>query len=157
MSRKSRIGRVAKQQAITEPKQLTDRELRILGIAERKHFSEEEPHINLKYFDPSYECFSTWNQQELCAFSNLLRKLAESDWTSINNSGGKRGKKSGFGYTLHKSTVKLPCTNPRLSKLSPEINFSELRVTKKARIHGFRIKEAFFLVWLDRNHQICPE
>ncbi|MFI0414253.1 MAG: hypothetical protein ACH255_08935 [Candidatus Thiodiazotropha sp.] len=155
MARKGRLNRIAAQQANKAPK-LTEREMTLLGIVERKHFSEEEPHINLKYFDPSFECFSDWTRQELGAFSDMLRKLAAADWNSINNSGGKRGYKSGFGFTIHSASVKLPQTHPRLSTISPDITFSEIRVTDKARVHGFRVKEAFFLVWLDRNHKICP-
>jgi len=43
-----------------------------------------------------------------------------------------------------------------LEAISPDLGFFELRVTQKARVHGFRSANAFFLVFLDKDHAICP-
>ena len=107
-------------------------EAKVLGIHKK---DPEKPYIALKYFQPSHQCFS--------------------DWETIFRTGGKLGSKSGLGYTLHKNKSKLPkCKS--LEQISPEINFFELRVSDVIRVHGFRVKSAFFLVWLDNKHKICP-
>jgi hypothetical protein len=53
-----------------------------------------------------------------------------------------------------KDLSKLPY-HPHLH-FNPDLTFFELRVTQQARVHGFRVKSAFFLVWLDREHRIYP-
>lgn len=114
------------------------------------------PFIVLKYYQPQHQCFSEWNTQELKALSSFIVKLSRTNWQSIIQSGGKVGKKTGFGYTRHKNTKLPECCNSVKDKISEDIHFSELRVTQQARVHGFRVKEAFFIVLLDRNHDICP-
>ena len=118
--------------------------------------SHEDPCVNLKYYDKSYQCFSEWQTDELKSFSSFVEKLAASNWTDILKSGGKSGQKKGFGMTYHKDRNNLPAS-PILKKISEDIKFFELRVTQKARVHGFRSYSSFFLVWLDRNHQIYPQ
>ena len=63
---------------------------------------------------------------------------------------------SGLGYTAHKDRRKLP-NNGLRHLISPEFEFAEMRVTQRARVHGFRMKATFFLVWLDKDHQIYAE
>ncbi len=131
---------------------LTNIEKSFFGLEKK----EENPYIVLKYYHSDFECFSNWNSNELKAFSDFIRKLRQIQWEDIYKTGGKAGDKTGFGYTPHKDISQLP-DNPELKKISPDITFFELRVTGKIRVHGFRVKAAFFLVWLDRNHRIYPK
>jgi hypothetical protein len=41
--------------------------------------------------------------------------------------------------------------------ISEDVSWCELRVTQKARVVGFRAEHAFFLVFLDRNHELFPD
>ncbi len=109
--------------------------------------------VALKYFDPSYQCFSCWKSEELSAFSKFISNINQQSWQSIVASGGKIGHKTGLGYTQHKDRNKLP-NHKIVDSISEDINFFELRISEKARVHGFRVKSTFFLVWLDRNHEI---
>lgn len=105
-----------------------------LGI----HTTEsEQPYVALKYFQPGFECFSEWDRDQLKGFSSFLEKLRSTSWDTIFKTGGKLGNKSGFGQTYHKDRSKLPECDV-LKKISPEINFFELRVSKEIRVHGFR-------------------
>ncbi len=142
------------QKATTREKEriyLTNVEKSFLGLGQK----EERSYAVLKYYRPDFECFSVWDSAELKAFSNFLMKLKFAEWKDIYATAGKAGTKKGFGYTPHKDRNRLP-DDPGLSDISPDITFFELRVTQKARVHGFRVKSAFFLVWLDRNHRIYP-
>ncbi len=137
---------------------LTDIERKVFGISQngREEKSRAHPYISLKYFQPSFQCFSEWQSHELKAFSRLAEKLRETSWEQIYRTAGKIGGKSGFGYTPHKNTKKLPNMSRLELLVSQDITFFELRVTGEARVHGFRMKSAFFLVWLDRRHGIYP-
>lgn len=120
-----------------------------------KKLPKDEPFVVLKYFEPSYQCLSEWTADELRSLTGLIDKIRDLSWPDIYKTAGSIGTKVGVGYTQHGSSVKLP-ESKRLDNLSPDLTFFELRVSDKARVHGFRIKSAFFLVWLDRNHRICP-
>ncbi|WP_133014904.1 MAG6450 family protein [Clostridium cuniculi] len=127
---------------------LSEVEAKFLGV----HKNEDKAFVVLKHFDRSYECFSEWTENELRDFSNFIATINQMTWSQIYKSGGKSNK-TGLGYTVHTNKEVLP--NPKiLEKISEDITFFELRVSQKARVHGFRVKSAFYLVWLDRNHEI---
>jgi hypothetical protein len=110
------------------------------------------PYVALRYFHPEFQCFSEWARDELRAFSELNRKLRQMTWRLVYESGGRVGEKTGLGYTLWPRAVLPP--PPELAAISDDITWFELRVTKRARVHGFRGGAAFFLVYLDRLHEV---
>lgn len=129
---------------------LSEIEARFLGV----DGNDDKAFITLKYFDSSYQCFSEWTTSELRDFTNFIDTINKMTWNEIYKSGGKTNK-TGLGYTVHTNKKVLP--NPRLLEaISEDITFFELRVNEKARVHGFRVKSAFYLVWLDRGHKIYP-
>ncbi|CUN95244.1 MULTISPECIES: MAG6450 family protein [Clostridium] len=129
---------------------LSDIEAKLLGV----NGSDDKAFVVLKHFDSSYQCFSEWKENELRDFSNFIKTINQMTWSEIYKSGGKSNK-TGLGYTVHTNKEVLP--NLKLIEtISEDITFFELRVSKKARVHGFRVKSAFYLVWLDRGHKIYP-
>ncbi|HYH80016.1 MAG TPA: hypothetical protein VEX86_09460 [Longimicrobium sp.] len=135
-------------------KYLSNVEQELLGLRE-DHPDRETAYVALKYYQSSHECFSEWSREELKAFSAFCRKVAERTWEQIKQSGGA-GNKAGLGYTSHRDRKKLP-NNGLRHLISPEVEFAEMRVSQRARVHGFRMKATFFLVWLDKDHQIYAE
>lgn len=129
---------------------LSEIEAKFLGISDK----ENKAFVVLKYFDDSYECFSHWKENELKDFSRFTKTIRQMTWTDIYKSGGKSSK-TGLGYTVHTNKEVLP-NQDIVRSISEDITFFELRVNKKARVHGFRVKSAFYLVWLDRNHKVYP-
>lgn len=124
---------------------LTKKEDRYLNLDS----SETAPAcISLKYFDSGYQCFSDWEKSELREFSNFINKLRQLPWKEIPRHSGLRKKD-------HKTRKSLP-DRDILTRISQETTFFELRVTGESRVHGFRVKSTFFLVWLDRQHDIYP-
>lgn len=111
--------------------------------------------VNLKYYRHEYQCLSSWTPDELRAFSAFCSKVTNTSWTNIYKTAGAPGDKKGLGYTVHKNLKVLP-ENPSLASFSPDLTWFELRVTGEARVHGFRCKSAFFLVYLDRQHEVYP-
>ncbi|NTG20648.1 hypothetical protein G6L00_09405 [Agrobacterium rhizogenes] len=129
----------------------SDLEKRILNHSIDK--DGERPHVNLKYYSPNFECFSSWTSDEMKAFSTFVEKLRTSKWQTIFNSGGSIGQKTGFALTLLEPS-NYPQENQTLDSLSQDIKLFELRVDQKIRVHGFRCHDGFFLVYLDREHRI---
>jgi hypothetical protein len=133
------------------PRNLTLKEIALLSLS--KDPIKERPHVNLAYYKPEFECFSSWTEEQLRAFSSFCTKISERKWNDIYKTGGSLGSKTGLGYTVHKNIDKLP-ENPALKEFSLDITWFELRVGQQARVHGFRLADAFFLVFLDAKHRI---
>lgn len=151
MTRGDRLFRAASRQSKEAE---TERASRLEKAALGLHSSGPEavPYVALKYYRPDHECFSEWTAGELRSFSDLCRKMCSATWPMIYRSGGSSGNKTGFGYTPYE-VDRIP--DPRLPiAISEDVNWFELRVGGKARVHGFRAGQAFFLVFLDRNHRL---
>jgi len=133
-----------KDQTFTIPNQ------NIFGL--KKKETEQVPYIVLKYYQPNYQCFSEWNKQELKGFSDFIEKLRKTNWNLIKQQSSAKNK-VGFGYTQIDKKI-LPNASI-LNDISEDVSFAELRLSKESRIFGFRINAAFFLIFLDKNHEIC--
>lgn len=154
MKKGERLKQVANKQARAATGiDFNRRELLAFGLSSEEFDCEEVPHVSLRFYCPKHQCFSSWTADQLHAFSSFCCKITKVQWNQIYKTGGGLGHKSGFGYTKHSSTKALP-ENPDLPDLSPEVTWFELRVDGKTRVHGFRSKSAFFLVFLDKDHEI---
>ncbi|MCD2177331.1 hypothetical protein [Rhizobium sp. C1] len=118
-----------------------------------KNSEKETPHVNLKYYVSAFQCLSTWDVNSLRAFSAFVEKLRQMKWSDIYKTGGKLGNKTGLGYTVL-DRKKYP-KNDQLDSISEDITLFELRVDGESRVHGFRCLDAFYLVYLDKDHKIC--
>lgn len=156
MSNRNRLKKIVQKQAeSTDDKTLSlkIREAALLSLSDGTN--NDTAFVNLKYYRHEHQCLSTWTQDELRAFSAFCRKITQTSWTNIYRTSGAPGDKQGLGYTIHSNRNVLP-KSPDLEKFSPDLTWFELRVTGEARVHGFRCKSAFFLVYLDRQHEIYP-
>jgi len=117
--------------------------------------NDQVPYLVLKYLDIDKQCLSHWNQDELKALGQSSQKLRGMTWAMMRAQGGKKGNKTGFGYTKHQGQgMKLSDATYQKLGLSRDIDsFSELRLGGKARVHGFKLDSAFFVVWLDKDHE----
>lgn len=132
--------------------QATEAKLKKYTAAYGEEDQSSPAFVVLKYFRSDKQCFSEWNKVELEAFSAFNIKMNQLTWQQIASSGGKLGNKTGMGYTQHD---KLDIPRNQLG-ISEDITFFELRVTNKARVHGFRACGAFFLIRLDKDHDLMP-
>lgn len=153
MGKDKRLRQVAAAQSGSQSPlhDLTLRDASLLGVAHGD--GRDKPYVSLKYYWPGHECLSAWDADKLKAFSAFCRKLTQMRWSDIYATGGTGGHKTGLGYTVHKNHDVLPA-NPELAELSPDLTWFELRVDGESRVHGFRVKDAFFLVFLDQGHAI---
>jgi len=145
----------------------SQKEVKIVGLVteELKGHStalQLNPYVALKYFKSDWQCFSDCQIQELKAFSAFLKSLQKYTWEQVYSTGSRKPK-HGLAYTKYKmNDVKSEAIKATLEsvkkEISEEISFFELRVNQnKLRVHGFQSQSIFFLVLLDRNHQVFPE
>lgn len=101
--------------------------------------------VSLKYYSDNAECFSQWQQRELKAFSRIIEKLRGLKWSQVQ---------ACQGATCHKHHPSKRVSGfSRPKSVSEDLQFYNIHVDSKARIHGFQINSVFYLVWLDRNHR----
>ncbi len=112
------------------------------------HFSDGKISISLKYYKETCECFSKWQKKELKGLTNLIEKLRSRTFEQV-----RTNTKLCHAHLGEPSKEKFS----RPEEISPEIRFYGLRVTDKARVHGFFFDPVFFLVWLDRKHECFPD
>ncbi|WP_446326718.1 hypothetical protein [Burkholderia pseudomallei] len=112
------------------------------------------PFVVLKYYRSQFECFSAWTADELKQFSSFIEKLSAANWASVQKAGGFQRKALDLATISASAAAHLRAVK---NGLSDDISFFELRITQAIRVHGFRAKDAFFLVLLDREHRVCPE
>lgn len=142
---------------------LTPLEAKVLSLSSHSptgSTDQENPFLVLKYFRDAFECFSAWEKDELKAFSGLITELRQRTWRQVLETSGKQDKK-GLAYTPYETKLASKSAQEHLQNvrnaIGEDINFVELRVTQKIRVHGFRMKAAFFLVLLDREHRVFPQ
>ena len=88
---------------------------------------------------------SKWQGKELTSLIDTFKKIEESKWEDILIDAGlqwKRDKHIAF---------KLP------DNLPEDVKLHSMRVDGKMRIFGYRAQEYFYIVWFDKNHEVCPE
>ena len=149
MTRSKRLAGAARASSSVGSERRSKLELAALG---HEGDSRAVAFVALKYYRPRHQCFSEWTPDELRAFSAFCGRLSLMTWQQIIESGGRQ--KTGVGYTQI-DRARLPNTD-FLDSLSEDISWIELRVTLEARVFGFRAGQAFFLVFLDRTHDIFP-
>lgn len=110
--------------------------------------------VSIKLLQSSYQCFSDWDKAEMRAFWAFNDKIHQYTWRQVFSTASKTPQnKTGIAYTIIEAS-QYPDSAFKES-LDPQTTFFELRVTDKARVHGFRSFSIFYLCWLDRNHEIC--
>jgi hypothetical protein len=99
-------------------------------------------------------CLSNSEKSEVKDVMDCLRQLTSLSWYNVLNTGGKHGNKDGLGHTPYKDH-ELRCTK-RPAALSPDIQISAVRASKKYRVFGCYFEHVYYLLWFDRNHEIVP-
>lgn len=149
MSRRTSLRSAAARESAVQTK-FSRLERAALGL-------EEGPagvaYVALKYYRPEHECFSDWQPDELRAFSAFCRRISQLTWQQIVQTGGRH--KSGLAWTPVRRE-QLPPVRFLDTTVSEDVSWIELRVTQAARVFGFRARQAFFLVFLDRGHRVLP-
>jgi hypothetical protein len=116
------------------------------------HFRAPHVSISLKYYQQKAECWSDWQRNDLKGFSKIIGQLRQQTANELKGRGdggsppckNHKGSPRGSGFVRPKD-------------VSEDIQFYELHVHQKARVHGFFVESVFFLVWLDRGHRVFPD
>lgn len=86
---------------------------------------------------------SAWQEEELTDLVNCFQKIENSTWKEIKRDGG-----------LNYKPVKHIAVPPP-SNAPPDAQLMSLKVCEKKRLYGYRIFDYFYIVWFDRNHEVC--
>lgn len=93
---------------------------------------------------PNHFQLHEWQGEELKHLINTLRDLSKRTWAEVRQiKGFLKVDPSTFSKSLPEY-------------LSPDITIYECRVSKRSRIFGHRVRNAFHIIWFDRNHEVYP-
>lgn len=112
------------------------------------------PAFSFYHFDSDSECPSTWNSDEMKSLFTSLKLASSMTWQQVRSTGGQARNAQGIAYkpvSLKQAARKLP------GNLAEDIDLSEMRISDRARIFGVRNEATYYIVWLDKDHQVFPE
>lgn len=111
---------------------------------------DRHPAFRFKHADENKYCLRDWKAPELDDLVRAFKKIEGYTWGQIKGHGGKLGNKVGTGFgVIDKNLPTLPDGVP------PDAVISEMRVDGTKRIFGYRVDEFYYLIWFDRNHEVC--
>lgn len=105
---------------------------------------DDYPVFSFRHADNNRYLLSEWQEDELKSLIETFKKMESLKWSEIN-------KHKGLNCKPVDPDV-LPAELPEM--VSPDVTILQIRVSKKARIFGYRIKNVFHLIWFDRNHDV---
>lgn len=97
----------------------------------------------------SYVChkkcsISDWAGQELTQLIDTFKKFESLNWEEIF-------KDSGLNWERNRNiALKTP------DYMAEDAKLHSIRVSKKMRIYGYRAQQYFYIIWFDKNHEVCP-
>jgi hypothetical protein len=97
-------------------------------------------------------CLHLWDSTEVRELVACFKKAEQMTWQQIKATGGKRGRKTGLGFTLL-TEHQLPNKG---QDLEPDVRdrVFELRTSLRSRILCFRVNQVCHVVWFDSDHAI---
>ncbi len=101
------------------------------------------PVFSLRYLDRGRYGLSACQQREKAAFADTLHKLSQLTWQELRLS-----QRHGLGYeTIARQALRVPIPQ----HITDEVRFIAFRFYGKAPMVGYRVKELFYVIWLDRD------
>lgn len=87
---------------------------------------------------------SDWQGEELKSLIETFKNIESLSWKEIMIDSGLKWERN--------KNIAIPLPND----FPQDANLCSMRVSKKMRIYGYRAQEYFYIVWFDRNHEVCP-
>lgn len=105
--------------------------------------------ISFAHFRSETECLSSWGRTDLKSFVGTVEKMRAMDEKTLRSS------------TLcspHKPGRRIAERFTRPATIGEDHRMHEIRVDRSnaARMHGIIADSVFYLVWLDRKHEVFP-
>jgi hypothetical protein len=102
------------------------------------------PVFSFKHVCNNHYYLTDWRSEELQRLIDTFRTMESLNWSEVI-----RYKGLGFKIVDPKTfSTDLP------EVISPDISIIEFRVSKRARLFGYRDKNIFNIIWFDRNHEV---
>lgn len=104
--------------------------------------------LSMAYYRAETECLSTWSKSELKCLVGAIEKMRAMDIAQLRNS----ALCSAHKYEPRSARFTRP------PEMADDLRMFEIRVGRgnTARMHGVFNESVFYLVWLDRRHEVFP-
>lgn len=103
------------------------------------------PIFSLRDLEKDY-CVLKCQQQDKAAFADTLRKISSLTWAQL-----KSCSRHSFGYEkISRSSIRVAVPE----RLSDDVNFIAFRFSGMKAMIGYREREIFHILWLDRDYSV---
>ncbi len=108
-------------------------------------YDKEPPHFALQHIQASH-CLSACDKNEKSAFADTIHKLSQKTWMEIKNA-----PRHGIGFEkISRKSIKVQMP----SYIPEDAQLISFRFCAKAPMVGYRKKETFYVLWLDRDFSV---
>ena len=106
---------------------------------------QQKPIFSMQYLRKDY-CLSACNKDEKAAFADTLHKLSQLTWNQINSSA-----RHGLGYErISRESIRSSIPG----HIKDDANFIAFRFCGKAPMVGYRDRNIFHVIWIDRSFSL---
>lgn len=102
------------------------------------------PYFSFKHACSNHFQLSDWQSGEIAELMETFRRMEQLNWHEIH-------KHRGLNY---KQVDPRTFSKDLPEFISPDLSIYEVKVTKRARLFGYRLKNIFHIIWFDRNHEV---
>ncbi|HEV7310939.1 hypothetical protein [Sphingopyxis sp.] len=105
--------------------------------------------VSFAHYRAETECLSTWGKSDIKSFVGVMEKMRAMNIATLRNSSI---------CSPHRKGTRLAERFTRPDSIGKDYRMHEIRVDRSnaARMHGVIEGSVFYLVWLDRKHEVFP-
>jgi hypothetical protein len=127
----------------------------VVGLPNRDH--QFPPAFSFEHADIEYnDAWSWWTDDEAPAILRFLCEISTRTWSEIM---AKRRASGGMEHHLQEIADVCPAAQARITERGldqlAEMLF-RFGVGDRGRLWGFATDGVFYVLWWDRDHQVCP-
>lgn len=142
------------------PKQLTDKRKLLVYTQNEKIKGINEDHVvfSWKFFDRKHELFNCGSveMEWFLSVFDVLQEISGMSYIEFRQHKGNRLRV--HPHDWEDTTAKFNLDESLLRQLEEDKACIQFSISKaKGRVHGFMIDNIFYIVWLDRFHNLYPD
>ena len=106
------------------------------------NYDKEHPHFSFRYLQGNY-CLTKCDENHQASFARKMHKLSQMSWQEIKQCGRHQ-----LGFEkISRNNIKSGIP----SHVTEDVNFIAFRYCGMSAMVGYRSKEVFHVLWLDRD------
>ena len=138
---------MAKKKKIKRPQRGKAKNIKPPNVDEKISYDSKPPIFSLRYLVKSHD-LDKCELNEKAAFADKLCQLGKVEWRQL-----RQAPRHGIGYEkITRNTIRPGIPH----HITEDVDFIAFRFYNKAPMVGYRDRQVFHVVWLDRGFNVYP-